>query len=64
MKGMRLHHPVMAMCRVFDVSASGYYAWVNRPPSKHARDEVLAGSGNTGSSPQNARNFWYGASAA
>ena len=40
MKGMRLHHPVPATCWVFDVSASGYYAWVNRLPSKRARQEA------------------------
>ncbi len=34
--------PVQSMCRVLDVSASGYYAWQGRAPSKRAmRDAVL-----------------------
>ena len=34
---MREQHgrfPVRLMCQVLEVSAAGYYAWVNRPPSK------------------------------
>ena len=40
MKTMRLQYPVTAMSRVFDVSASGYHAWVNRSPSKRVLDEA------------------------
>ena len=40
MTEMRLHYPVPLMSRVLDVSASGYYAWLQRPPSKRAREEA------------------------
>lgn len=35
MKKLRLeyHYPIEKMCRVFDVSKSGYYAWSNRRPT-------------------------------
>jgi len=39
MKTLRLEYPVRLMCRVFDGSPSGFYAWLKRPPSRHARDE-------------------------
>ena len=32
----RARYPIAVMCRVLDVSSSGYYAWVKRPPSAHA----------------------------
>ena len=31
-------YPVTTLCRVLDVSESGYYYWKNRPPSKRATD--------------------------
>jgi putative transposase len=40
MKEMRPQYPVPLMSRVFDVSASGYYAWIGRPPSKRNREEA------------------------
>ena len=40
MKKLRLNYPIPQLCRVLNVSASGYYAWVNRPLSKWARDEA------------------------
>jgi len=39
MKAMRLTYSIPWMCRVFKVSKSGYYAWLTRKPSRHAREE-------------------------
>ena len=38
MNTLRLEYPVPVLSRVLNVSASGFYAWVDRPPSKHDRD--------------------------
>jgi len=40
MKELRLHYPLPHLCQVLNVSASGYYAWVDRPLSKWAREEA------------------------
>ena len=40
MKEMRLQYPVPLMSRVFSVAASGYYAWIKRPPSKRSQEET------------------------
>jgi transposase InsO family protein len=33
--------PVRTLCRVLKVSASGYYAWQGRPPSRRAVDDAV-----------------------
>lgn len=33
-------YPIALMCRVLDVSASGYYAWGKRQPSEHTRKDA------------------------
>jgi putative transposase len=40
MKTWRLDYPLRLMCRVFEVSPSGFYAWLKRPPFRHAHDEA------------------------
>lgn len=37
---MRLQYPIPLMSRVLDVSTSGYYAWLKRPPSKRAKEDA------------------------
>jgi len=40
---MAEHHqdyPVATMCRALEVSVSGYYAWCNREPSQHSREDA------------------------
>ena len=39
MKELRLQYPSPLLKRVLSISASGYYAWLDRPLSKWARDE-------------------------
>jgi transposase InsO family protein len=39
MKGMRFRYCVEAMCRILQVSKSGYYKWLNWKPSKRVLEE-------------------------
>ncbi len=43
MKAHQAIWPIATQCRVLDVSPSGYYAWLKRPPSKHQQSDVLLG---------------------
>ncbi len=36
----RHEYPMTTMCRVLEVSVSGYYAWAKRPPSQHSREDA------------------------
>jgi putative transposase len=36
----RHDYPITIMCRVLEVSASGYYAWCQRTPSQHSREDA------------------------
>ncbi len=39
MRAHRATFPVATQCRVLEVSTSGYYAWLGREPSPHARQD-------------------------
>ena len=39
-KNMRLSYSVPLLCKLFHVSASGFYVWFKRKPCKHKREEA------------------------
>ncbi len=40
-KRLRLNYPLPPLCRVLNVSVSGYYAWSTRKPSKRAQEDAI-----------------------
>lgn len=36
----RQEYSITLMCRVLEVSVSGFYAWLKRPPSRHSREDA------------------------
>lgn len=39
-EGLRQHHPVATMCRILEVSESGYLAWRQHPPSARRQENL------------------------
>jgi len=40
MRQMRLHYPIALTSRILQVSASGFYVWLDRPPSERQKEEI------------------------
>ena len=40
MRTLRAHYPLRLLCRVLEVSRSGYYAWRHRRPSKRDQENA------------------------
>lgn len=43
MRANQATYPIATMCRVLDVSTSGYYAWTKRPPSQRTIADIHLG---------------------
>jgi putative transposase len=39
-KAHQAEYPIVTMCRVLEISTSGYYAWLKRPPSERSRGDA------------------------
>ncbi len=62
MKAHRADFPIRAMCRVLELSSSGYYDWLKRRPSARAIEDERLGakireSGWTAARRMGARGF-------